>query len=77
MKAKPKTISTSEFKAHCLEVLNNLDPRGIIITQRGRPVARVIPFPAVNNESLIGSMKGKINIKGDIFSTSVKWHAES
>jgi antitoxin (DNA-binding transcriptional repressor) of toxin-antitoxin stability system len=77
MKAKPKTMSASEFKARCLELLDDLDPPGILLTKQGRPVARVIPVPAVNNEPLIGSMKGKIKIKGDIFSTGVKWDVES
>lgn len=77
MKAKQKIMTASEFKARCLQVLSTLDPQGVVITKRGRPVARVIPLPAVNNESLIGSMKGKIKIKGDLFSTGVNWRAES
>lgn len=70
-------MSVSKFKARCLEALNDLDPQGIILTESGRPVARVIPYATVNNESLIGSMKGKIKVKGDIFSTGVTWRAES
>jgi prevent-host-death family protein len=72
-----KTISAAEFKAKCLRILDELEPGGIVVTKRGRPVARVLPASAADNKSLIGSMKGKIQIKGDIFSTGVAWDAES
>ena len=50
---------------------------GIIITQEGRPVARITPLATVNNEALIGSMKGQISINGEIFSTGLEWDAQS
>lgn len=77
MKTKAKTLSASEFKVKCLRILDELEPQGIIVTKRGRPVARVTPINSVNNQKLIGSMKGKVIIKGDLFSTGVKWNAES
>jgi len=77
MAAKEKTMSAAEFKAKCLRILDELEPEGIVITKRGRPVAKVLPAIAVDNQKLIGSMKGKIQIKGDIFSTGVQWSAES
>ena len=49
----------------------------MVITKRGRPVARILPVTAATNAETIGSMKGKIIIKGDLFSTGVKWHAQS
>jgi prevent-host-death family protein len=75
MKTGPKTITVTEFKAKCPQLLDGLDPVGLVITKRGRPVARVVPF--VDNSKLIGSMKDKIKILGDIFSTGEKWEAES
>ena len=74
---KEKTIPASEFKAKCLRILDELEPGGILITKRGRPIARVLPATTADNQKLIGSMKGKIQIKGDIFSTGVRWDAES
>jgi prevent-host-death family protein len=70
-------MPAAEFKAKCLRILDELEPEGIVITKRGRPVAKVLPAAAVDNHKLIGSMKGKIQIKGDIFSTGVQWNAES
>jgi prevent-host-death family protein len=72
-----KTMPAAEFKAKCLKILDELEAEGIVITKRGRPVARVIPAVEADNKKLIGSMKGKIEIHGDLFSTGMKWNAES
>lgn len=77
MKASQKTISASEFKAKCLRILEDLEPGGVVITKRGRPIAKVTPVLSVDNQRLIGSMKGKIKVKGDLLSTGVKWNAQS
>lgn len=72
-----KTIDLADFKVRCLEVLDQLVAPGLIVTIEGRPVARITPVAAVNNESLIGSMKGQIGIHGDILSTGIEWDAQS
>ncbi len=77
MKTKGKTFTATEFKAKCLRILDDLEPQGIIILKRGRPVAKLTPLSERKNEQLIGCMKGKIVIKGNIFSTGVKWNAQS
>ena len=77
MKTMDKTISATEFKAKCLKILDRLESQGIVITKRGHPVAKVTPFHSVDNSKLIGSLKGKIVIKGNIFSTGRKWNAQS
>lgn len=69
-------INASRFKEQCLALLDNLGPEWIVITKHGKAVARVIPVSA-DCASLIGSMKGRIKIKGDILSTGVRWHAQS
>ncbi|MGH9378645.1 MAG: type II toxin-antitoxin system Phd/YefM family antitoxin [Terriglobia bacterium] len=77
MKTNVKTLSASEFKTKCLKILDELEPQGIVVTKRGRPVAKVMPLRRTGSADLIGCMKGKIKIKGDIFSTGVKWNAQS
>jgi len=69
-------INASTFKEQCLALLDNLDSEGILITKRGKPVARLIPEGS-GCAALIGSMKGRITVKGDLLSTGAKWHAES
>lgn len=69
-------ISISKFKEQCLSLLDNLDPEGLIVTKHGKPVARVMPA-ASECADLIGSMKGKVKVAGDVFSTGIGWNAES
>ena len=71
-----KTIPAGKFKRSCLSLLDKVDPDGVVITKRGKPVAKLVPFPTGSAE-LIGSLRGRIRIKGDIMSTGVKWDAES
>jgi len=71
-----KTIPAAKFKERCLALLDRVDPEGIVITKHGRPVAKLIPLGA-DSSSLIGSLKGRIKIKGDILSTGARWDAES
>lgn len=70
-----KRISASKFKEQCLALLDRVDQEGIVVTKRGRPVAKLIPFGA-ESASLVGSLKGKIRIKGPILSTGSRWNAE-
>ena len=69
-------INASKFKEQCLSLLDDLSAEGIVITKRGKPVAKVIPI-ASGCAALIGSMKGKLKIKGDLLSTGVRWSAEA
>ncbi len=71
-----RTIEAAHFKAHCLALLDELEPDGLIITRRGKPVARVVPY-AQGDADLIGSLRGKVNVKGDISTTGVRWNADS
>ena len=43
-----KTVSKSRFKAHALELFRQVERSGgeIIITDRGRPVLKVVPYAA-------------------------------
>jgi prevent-host-death family protein len=77
MKATEKVITATEFKAKCLKILDDLESQGVVITKRGQPVAKVTPWRAADNSRLIGSMKGKVTINGELFSTGRKWHAQS
>jgi prevent-host-death family protein len=70
-----KQIAAARFKEQCLALLDTVDSDGIVITKRGRPVAKLIPF-ATDSKSLIGALAGKIRIKGNILSTGLEWRAE-
>jgi antitoxin (DNA-binding transcriptional repressor) of toxin-antitoxin stability system len=59
------------------KILDELEPEGIVISKRGRLIAKLTPLRAVDNAKLIGSMKGKVVVKGDILSTGRTWGVHS
>jgi len=65
-------IGAAKFKEQCLALLDNLTPEGVVITKHGKPVARLIPVGR-EGADLIGSLRGKIEVHGDIESTGVVW----
>ena len=67
-------MGAAQFKEHCLQVLDELPAEGVVITKRGKPVARLVPFER-SGASLIGALKGRIRIHGDITTTGVAWDA--
>ena len=71
-----KQIVAAKFKEQCLALLEEVDDDGIVITKGGKPIAKLIPIRA-DSASLIGSLKTKLRIKGDILSTGARWDAQS
>ncbi len=71
-----KTMAAAKFKEQCLAVLDAVGPDGLVITKHGKPVAKLIPI-GTEATDLIGSLEGKLEIKGDILSTGLRWDAQS
>ena len=75
-----RTIASSDLKEQCLELLAEAGEDGIVIMHGNRPVARLVAIQLDrpgNMSKHIGALKGRVGIKGDIFSTGLKWDAES
>ena len=73
-----KTIKASEFKAKCLQLMNEVAKSGhvIVITKKGQPVAQLAPVVS-RPATLAGSHTGKIDIVGDILGPlSEPWDAD-
>jgi prevent-host-death family protein len=70
-----KQIPAAKFKEQCLSLIDRVDKEGIVITKRGRPVAKLVALSA-DSASLIGSLRDKVTITGDILSTGARWDAE-
>ena len=71
-----KTIGAAKFKEQCLALLDQLDAEGLVVTKHGKPVARVIPFDQ-QSASLIGSLRHKVKVQGDIFATGIRWNPDA
>jgi prevent-host-death family protein len=71
-----RSIPAGEFKARCLglmdDVHNTREP--VIITKRGKPVAKLVPADEVSR-NFIGRLEGIVRIVGDIESPVVPLEA--
>ena len=69
-----KTIAAAKFKEQCLAILDHLDTDGVVVTKHGKPVARVLPYRD-EPSGLIGALRGRLTISGDLLSTNAAWDA--
>lgn len=62
-------IAAGVFKAKCLRLLDEVQRtrKEIVVTKRGKPVARVVPVSNPDTQ-WFGRMKGTLKICGDIIS---------
>ena len=70
-----RRMAAGKFKAQCLSLLDAVEATGepLVITKRGRPVAKVVPFEGENRD-IFGFMAGKARAVGDIESPiPVEW----
>lgn len=62
-----KTYAASEFKTHCLSLLDEVHDHGetLIILKRGKPVARVLPFVSASDLPQL-SLLGTVSAEDDL-----------
>ena len=67
MDNKIRHVPAAEFKTNCLRLMDEvvLQRRPIIITKRGKPVAKLVPVEE-KPIGLVGCMAGTAKICGDI-----------
>jgi antitoxin (DNA-binding transcriptional repressor) of toxin-antitoxin stability system len=73
-----KEMLISEFKTHCIAELKRVHQTGqpLIVTLRGKPIARVEPFRSPDEPAVkLGAKRGGIRIKRDLvrFDFSDEW----
>jgi prevent-host-death family protein len=72
-----KTISAATFKAQCLTLMDDVrsTKRPLIITKRGKPVAKLVPIEEPKDD-FIGRLKGVFEVVGDLDSDpQEKWES--
>ena len=64
-----KTIKASEFKARCLQLMDEVSETGepLVITKNGKPVSQLIPYHR-RSSTLFGALKGSVEVRGDSLS---------
>lgn len=73
-----QTIKASEFKAKCLQLMDEANRTGeeIVITKNGKPVSILKPYRTAP-ASLFALHKGKIENKDDLIAPlNITWDAE-
>ena len=73
------TMTATEFRAKCLGLIDEVAETGreIVITKRGRPVARLVPVRR-RRGAPFGLYREEIRIHGDIGAPiDVEWEAEA
>jgi len=73
-------ISAAEFKARCLKLMDEVAKtrKPIVITKRGKPVAKLVPADRESRKPLFGCMAGTVTFEGDIMAPlDVEWEAEA
>ena len=73
-------ISAAEFKAKCLKLMDQIAKtrRPIVITKRGKPVAKLVAVEPEPRKPLFGCMAGTVTFEGDILSPlDVVWEADA
>ena len=69
-------ISASQFKAKCLALLDDVAEFGgeIVVTKRGRPVAKVVPVEEIEDD-LRGSVTYLVSEEELLAPIDVEWEA--
>ncbi len=71
-------IAVTKFKSQCLALMDEVvrKRKVVVITRRGRPIAKLIPVESDTNK-LFGGMQGTGRVTGDIVAPiRVRWNAE-
>jgi prevent-host-death family protein len=78
MKGSKMEISAAEFKAKCLKLMDEIAKtrRPIVITKRGKPIAKLVPAEPAPRKPLFGCMAGTVTHEGDLLAPlDVEWEA--
>lgn len=72
-----RIIPAGEFKQRCLALLDQVAETGvpIIVTKRGKPVARVVAVES-DADGLVGSVRVLSKNDEELYSTGEMWDAE-
>jgi prevent-host-death family protein len=74
------TIPAGIFKAKCLKIMDDVYKHHseVIITKHGKAIAKLVAVEKQSKKKLLGLMKGKVAIHGDIVGPSGEtWDADA
>lgn len=72
-------LAAGQFKATCLKVMDRVrrTREPVVITKRGKPIARLVPIAEDAPVPLFGYLAGTVTILGDVVEpTAEAWDAD-
>ena len=75
MSDREQSVAATAFKARCLALLDRVAETGepLVVTKRGKPVARVVPARRAEPVTL----RGSVTVRGDIVAPILDaWEAD-
>lgn len=75
VKTLPKTVAATEFKAHCLTLLEEVRQtrQTLLVTRHGKPVVEISPYMPRSSDQT-NPLKGSLLFEGDVISPiDEKW----
>jgi prevent-host-death family protein len=79
MHGKVREVPASEFKAHCLQLMDQVEQTRaeIVVTKHGRPVARLVPIDEAAAEPF-GFLAGTVQASDDLVAPiEDSWEADA
>jgi len=69
-----KIVPAGKFKAQCLALIDDVHDHGeeVVITKRGKLMARLVAVENKKPESIFGFLKGRVRTIGDIVSPIIE-----
>jgi prevent-host-death family protein len=64
-------VAAGQFKTQCLKLMDQVQQtrQEVVITKHGKPVAKLVPIDeTTTSQSIVGFMKGSVQVAGDIVS---------
>ena len=75
-----RTVAISELKTHCLRLVDEVARRRsvLVVTKRGKPIARVVPLDDVAPDDALKRFRGTVSggDRVEDFDTGVVWDAQ-
>jgi prevent-host-death family protein len=73
------TVAVSELKTHCLRLVDSVarERRELIVTKRGKPIARLVPISEVSANETLTRLRGTLigGNRVEDFDTGTVWDA--
>ena len=74
-----ESVAVSEFKTHCLRLVEKVarERRELIVTKRGKPIARLVPIGEARPDLALTRLRGTLigGTRVEDFDTGAMWEA--